>query len=156
MENSEKTKVIWTPSKTGSYKILVKVTDAQGNKAQSYSYYKISSSLEVTKFKLSKSKIKAGKKVKITAKASSNTTVKYQFKIKKQGSKKVTILKKYSTKNTCTIKVNKKGTYIDGLRISDVNVKQLNLDYKSTLKFEFAVDENGKIFVTYSAKQMLP
>lgn len=41
------------------------------------------------------------------------------------------------------LSINKKGTYIDGLRISDVNVKQLNLDYKSTLKFEFAVDEDS-------------
>lgn len=42
------------------------------------------------------------------------------------------------------LSINKKGTFIDGLKISDVNIKQLNLDYKSTLKFEFAVDENSK------------
>ena len=37
--------------------------------------------------------------------------------------------------------INKKGTFIDGLKISDVNVKQLKLDYKSTLRFEFAVED---------------
>lgn len=42
------------------------------------------------------------------------------------------------------LSINKKGTFIDGLKISDVNVRQLHLDYKSTLKFEFAVEEDAE------------
>ena len=97
------------------------VTDSKGNKAKGYSYYKISSPLEVTKFKLSKKKVKVGKKIKITAKAYSNTTTKYRFKIQKQGSKKITVLRKYSMKNTCTVKMKKKGVYIIHLQVKDGN-----------------------------------
>lgn len=39
--------------------------------------------------------------------------------------------------------INKKGTFIDGLKISDVNIDQFNLDYKSAIKLKFAVDENA-------------
>lgn len=39
--------------------------------------------------------------------------------------------------------IDKKGTYIDGLKISDVNIKELNLDYKSVIKFKFQVAEDA-------------
>lgn len=40
--------------------------------------------------------------------------------------------------------VNKKGTYIDGLRISDVSIQDLMLDSKSVIKFKFLVAEDAK------------
>lgn len=39
--------------------------------------------------------------------------------------------------------IDKKGTYIDGLKISDVTIKQLNLDYKSIIKFKCQVAEDA-------------
>ena len=42
------------------------------------------------------------------------------------------------------IVVNKKGTFVDGLKISDVNIKEFNLDYKSTIRFRFQIEENAK------------
>lgn len=42
------------------------------------------------------------------------------------------------------IVINYTGTFIDGLQISDVSLKDLNLDYKSTIKFRFAVPENAE------------
>lgn len=42
------------------------------------------------------------------------------------------------------LSINKKGTFIDGLKISDVNVRQLQLDFSSSLKFEIAVDEHAE------------
>lgn len=42
------------------------------------------------------------------------------------------------------IEINKKGTFIDGLQISDVSLKDLNLTYKSTMKFKFAVPEDAE------------
>lgn len=41
-----------------------------------------------------------------------------------------------------TIVVNKKGTFIDGLRISDVSIEQFELNYKSTIRFKFMVRED--------------
>ena len=127
LNNSSTGKVTWTPSKKGSYKIIIKVKDANGSQAQSYSYYKVSSPIEITKFKLSKSRVKVGKKLKLSAKATSDTNVKYQFKIKKSNSQKISVLKKYSAKNTCTIKVKKKGKYIIYLQVKDTdgNVKTM-------------------------------
>lgn len=40
--------------------------------------------------------------------------------------------------------INCRGTFIDGLQISDVNIGKFNLDYRSTLKFRFAVDEDSE------------
>lgn len=58
------------------------------------------------------------------------------------------------------IVINKDGTFIDGLKISDVTINQFNFDYKSKLNFRFAVDDNaehiggftifGKTFGNYS------
>lgn len=42
------------------------------------------------------------------------------------------------------IVINYTGTFIDGLQISDVSLKDLNLDYKSTIKFRFAVPEDAE------------
>lgn len=39
--------------------------------------------------------------------------------------------------------INKKGTFIDGLQISDVTIKDFDLDYKSTIKFRMGVPEDA-------------
>lgn len=58
------------------------------------------------------------------------------------------------------IRINKKGSFIDGCRISDVTLDQIQLDYKSELTFRVAVTEKsvnkrgltiyGKHFGNYS------
>ena len=40
------------------------------------------------------------------------------------------------------ISINNQGTFIDGLKISDVSLKDMNLDYRSQLKLKFAVPED--------------
>lgn len=40
--------------------------------------------------------------------------------------------------------VNKKGTFIDGLQVSDVTVDNLSLDYHSTLKLKLEVEERAE------------
>lgn len=39
--------------------------------------------------------------------------------------------------------INKKGTFIDGLQISDISLKDFDLDYKSTIKFKMAVPDDA-------------
>ena len=39
--------------------------------------------------------------------------------------------------------INHKGTFIDGLKISDITTSELNLDYTSTIRFRIAVEENS-------------
>lgn len=41
-----------------------------------------------------------------------------------------------------TIVINKKGTFIDGLKISDITIEQFDLNYKSTIRFKFMVRED--------------
>lgn len=58
------------------------------------------------------------------------------------------------------IRINKEGSFIDGCRISDVGLEQIQLDYKSELTFRIAVNEQsvnkrgltiyGKHFGNYS------
>lgn len=62
------------------------------------------------------------------------------------------------------IRVNKEGSFIDGCRISDVTIDQINLDYKSELTFRIAVTDKpvnkrgltifGKHFGNYSQDLM--
>ena len=40
--------------------------------------------------------------------------------------------------------INKKGTFIDGLQISDVTIHDFNLNYKSTIKFRLAVPDDAE------------
>jgi len=42
------------------------------------------------------------------------------------------------------IVINEQGTHIDGLKISDVSIKDFSLDYKSKLRLRIAVDERSK------------
>ena len=42
------------------------------------------------------------------------------------------------------IVINKKGTFVDGLKISDVTINQFNLDYKSTVRSKFEIEEDAK------------
>lgn len=42
------------------------------------------------------------------------------------------------------IVINKKGTFVDGLKISNVTINEFNLDYKSTVRFKFEIEENAK------------
>ena len=39
--------------------------------------------------------------------------------------------------------INKKGTYIDGLQISDVTIDSLQLDYRSSIRFRMAVEDDA-------------
>ncbi|MBO5246285.1 MAG: transcriptional regulator, partial [Eubacterium sp.] len=39
--------------------------------------------------------------------------------------------------------INRKGTYIDGLKISDVTTNSLQLDYNSHIRFRMAVEEDS-------------
>ncbi len=40
--------------------------------------------------------------------------------------------------------INKKGTFIDGLQISNINIKDFNLTYKSILKFKIGVPDTAE------------
>ncbi|SFF99113.1 Predicted transcriptional regulator [Lachnospiraceae bacterium C7] len=42
------------------------------------------------------------------------------------------------------IVINKYGTYIDGLKISDVTINDFNLDSTSNMKFKFSVDDDAE------------
>ena len=42
------------------------------------------------------------------------------------------------------IVINKDGTFIDGLRISDVNIGQLNLNYRSTIRLKLMVRDDAR------------
>lgn len=39
--------------------------------------------------------------------------------------------------------INKKGTFIDGLKISDVTINDFNLDYRSSLRLKMAIEEDA-------------
>ena len=42
------------------------------------------------------------------------------------------------------IVISKKGTFVDGLKISNVTINEFNLDYKSTVRFKFEIEEDAK------------
>lgn len=42
------------------------------------------------------------------------------------------------------IVINHEGTFIDGLKISDISLKDFDLDYKSNIKFRFAVEDDAE------------
>ena len=75
--------------------------------------------MKVKTFKVNKSTIKKGKTLKVTAKATSISKVKYQFKVVNASTKKVMNTKKYSTKSTYSWKASKKGKYYVYLQLKD-------------------------------------
>ena len=40
--------------------------------------------------------------------------------------------------------INRKGTFIDGLQVSDVSIQEFHLDYRSTLKLKLEVEEDAE------------
>ena len=130
-----KNTVKWTPSKAGKYTLTGKVIDATGRELSAVGTYTISNPINVKTFKLSKSSVKKGKKVKITAKATSSDTVKYQFRLRKVGSKTYTTIRKYSKTGTFNWKANKKkGKYYIYLTVKDADGHTKSVKKKITIK----------------------
>ena len=130
IENSTNSSVTWTPSKAGTYKLLVTVTDTRTSDTESdILSYKITSKkvLKFNSFKASKKKAAAKKKITLTASGTAGTgKVKYKFYYKKKGAKKTTAIRGYSTKNKITWKTpSKKGTYYVYCKIKDGSKKTL-------------------------------
>ena len=44
--------------------------------------------------------------------------------------------------------VNRKGTFIDGLKISDITINDLKLDYRSNIRLKFAVNNKKRTFAS--------
>lgn len=42
------------------------------------------------------------------------------------------------------IVINKKGTFVDGLKISDVSINQFDMNYRSTIRFKLMIREDAK------------
>lgn len=42
------------------------------------------------------------------------------------------------------IVINKKGTFVDGRKISDVSIEQFHLDYRSTIRFKFQIKDDAE------------
>lgn len=40
--------------------------------------------------------------------------------------------------------INKKGTFIDGLKISDMSIRNFNFDFKSTIKFKIGIPDDAR------------
>ena len=113
VKDSNAASATWVPKSAGTYTLTLKVVDAEKNAASfEVPSYKITK-LKLSTAKASKKTIKAGSKVKFTAKATSASgSVKYQFVVKK-GSKKIAT-RKYNKKATYTWtakKTLKAGTY---------------------------------------------
>ena len=113
------TNVKWIPTKAGTYKIHAAVTDGNGNYDVKTITYKVTNPIKVSTFKANKKSVKKGKNVKFTFKATSIGKVQYRIKVQKVGSKKITIIGKYSTAKTKTWKTTSKGKYYVYLQIKD-------------------------------------
>lgn len=116
---SKTTNVKWTPTKADTYKIHASVVDGAGNYSTRTVNYKVTNPIKVSTFKANKKTVKKGKSVKFTFKATSIGKVQYRIKVQKVGSKKITIVGKYSTKKTKTWKATSKGKYYIYLQIKD-------------------------------------
>ena len=119
LSNQTKNSVNWKPTKAGTYIIYGKVMDADGEIVSVAREYSISSPISVKTFKLNKTTIKKGKTLNVSAKATSISKVKYQFKVVNASTKKVMNTKKYSTKSTYSWKAKKKGKYYIYLQLKD-------------------------------------
>ncbi len=133
--NSTAKSVTWKPKKAGTYKITISVTDSEGYKGVKTYNYVIKQPKLTVKGSISKKSIKLGQKVKITASGTaSKGTLKFKITSKKKGDKKTVVLKKYSTKKTCTWKPKKKGTYTITVYAKDGSGKQVKKTLKLTVK----------------------
>ena len=43
-----------------------------------------------------------------------------------------------------TLVINREGTFVDGLKISDVDIERFHLDYKSSIRFKLQVEESAR------------
>ena len=119
LSSKSKNSVKWKPTKAGTYTIYGKVVDSNGEIVPVSGNYTITSPMSVKTFKVSKTTIKKGKTLKVSAKATSISTVKYQFKVVNASTKKVMAIKKYSTKSSYSWKAKKKGKYYIYLQLKD-------------------------------------
>ena len=143
--NTTAKSVTWKPKKAGTYKLTISVTDSEGNKGVKTYNYVIKQPKLTVSAKISKKKITAGQKVKITASGTaSKGTLKFKITSKKKGAKKTTVLKAYNTKKTYTGKIKKAGTYTITVYAKDGSGKQVKKTLKLTVKAKKKVTKKKK------------
>ncbi|MBD5135127.1 MAG: type I pullulanase [Lachnospiraceae bacterium] len=119
----------WKPKKAGKYSFIVYAKDEEGEIVKkTISKYVVNEKLKVSSFKASPSskKAKAGKKVKLTVKASGGTK-KYQYKFgyKKAGTNKIFGISNYSSKKTVNWIPKKSGKYTLYVYVRDKTTKKV-------------------------------
>ncbi len=119
----------WKPKKAGKYSVTVYAKDGKGTIAEkTVSGYAVNEKLKVSRFKASPSskKARAGRKVKLTIKASGGTKkYQYQFAYKKYGTKKIKRIRKYSSKKAVNWRPKAPGKYILYGYVRDKNTKRI-------------------------------
>lgn len=109
-----KTTVNWTPTASGTYKVLVYAYTEEGRLiAKTTSSYKVAKRIINIK-SISPAKVKKGKKTTVTIKTSVTKKYKSKFQVKaviKNSKSKKVATKKYSKKTKFNVKLTKKGTY---------------------------------------------
>ncbi len=118
----------WKPKKAGKYSITVYAKDEKGTVAtKTIAKYVVNNKLKVSSFKTSPSskKARAGKKVKLTVKASGGTKkYQYKFEYKKSGTKKIKRICNYSSKKTVIWRPKSSGKYTLYVYVKDKTTKR--------------------------------
>lgn len=121
--------VKWKPKKSGKYSITVYAKDAEGKVVKkTISKYVVNNKLKVSSFKASPSskKARAGKKVKLTVKASGGTKkYQYKFSYKKSGTNKIKGIRNYSYKKTVNWIPKESGKYTLYVYVRDKITKRV-------------------------------
>ena len=134
--NTKSKSVNWKPSKSGTYTVYVKITDAKKKtKTISKKYTVKPAVITIKSFKTSKA---SGQKIKTKIVISANATVKkgkasYKFAVK-LGKGKVKTLKGYSSTKKVTWRPTKKGTYTLYLYVK--NGKGITISKTKTFKIK--------------------
>ena len=126
----------WKPKKAGKYSIMVYAKDSEGKIAKkTISKYTVNDKLKVSSFRASPSKsARAGRKVKLTAKAQGGTKkYQYMFGYKKSGTNKIKKISSYSSKRIVSWRPKSPGRYTLYVCVKDKTTKRVSK--KASLKY---------------------
>ena len=136
LSNGTENKVVWKPTAGGTYKLYGVVTDSSQQIETTTVSYTVNATLKIKQFKVNRTTLKKGKKLKIAMSATSKSAVKYKVTAKKSGSSKVRVIRGFSTKRTATWKPTARGKYTLYLTVKNQSgeTKTVHLSKKITVK----------------------
>ena len=125
----------WTPGKTGTYQVCIKMKDAKNTEVKKFFTLKVNSTALTNTSTISATSVSAGTKITINGSATNvYDSAWYQFSYKSSSASSYTVIKDFSDSKTATWTPTTAGTYTVRVVVQDMSAAMATKTFTVTVK----------------------